>query len=127
MEDKDLRIDKYLWAIRLYKTRTQAAEACRAGKVRLSGQPVKASREVRVDDLFEISSGPIRKTIRVTALLHNRVNAKLAVNYYQDLTPAEELEKLRLIRDMKQGIRPRGLGRPTKKERRDLENFEPHS
>lgn len=124
MAESTVRIDKWLWAVRLFKTRSLAADACRGGKVKYLGQAVKASKEVKTQDVYLIQSGPIVKTVRVTGLLQNRVNAKLAVNFYEDLTPVEEYEKLKLIQDMKQGIRPRGLGRPTKKERRELGGFD---
>lgn len=116
------RIDKWLWAVRLFKTRSQATEACRAGKVKISDQPVKASRDVREGDIINIYMGIITKTVRVKSLLGNRVAAKLVENYLEDLTPAGEYEKIEVRREMKQGIRPRGYGRPTKKERRDMEN-----
>lgn len=121
--DQGTRIDKWLWAVRIFKTRSLATEACRAGKVRCSGVAVKASREIRPGDICMVSSGPIVRTLKVRDPIQNRVNAKLAVNCYEDLTPPEEYEKLKMMRDMKQGIRPRGLGRPTKKERRELDDF----
>jgi ribosome-associated heat shock protein Hsp15 len=123
--DEGLRIDKWLWAIRIFKTRSLASEACKAGKVKVGGQAVKASREVRMNDTFQIGVGPITRVIRVKELLKNRMSAKLAALAFEDLTPEEEYEKLRLIKDIQQGIRPHGLGRPTKKDRRDLDKFAP--
>ena len=82
MAEKDkLRIDKYLWAIRLFKTRTLAIEACKAGRVKLNGQNIKPSYEVKVGDVYQVSKGPERKVVKVTRLLFNRADAKTAVNY----------------------------------------------
>lgn len=122
-DNNALRIDKWLWAIRLFKTRSLATEACKAGKVKNGGQAVKPSREVRMEEEYHIQQGAITRIIRVKELLKNRMSAKLAALAFEDLTPEEEYEKLRLIKDLQQGIRPRGLGRPTKKERRDLDFF----
>lgn len=122
-EDDIVRIDKWLWAVRLYKTRSQAADACKAGKIKLEGKPVKASREVHIGDTYTLSLGPLMRIVKVKALLHNRVSAKLVEPYLEDLTPEENYEQLKLIKEMRQGIRPRGLGRPTKKERRSLDDF----
>ena len=116
------RIDKWLWAVRLFKTRSQATEACRAGKVKVDEQAVKPSREVKTDMVITVQTGPIRRSIRVTNLLHNRVGAKLVPQYMEDLTPAEEYRKLELVKSG-QTFRPRGSGRPTKKERRDIGNW----
>jgi ribosome-associated heat shock protein Hsp15 len=125
MEDKEsyIRIDKWLWAVRIYKTRSIAADACKAGKVKWNGVVVKPSKEAKVGEIYKISIGPLLKTIKIKALLSNRVAAKIAGLYMEDLTPIEEYDKLKLIKEMKQGIRPRGYGRPTKKERRDMEKF----
>lgn len=118
-----VRIDKWLWAVRVFKTRSQAADACKAGKVKAEGNSLKASREVKVGDVYTVQMGPLTRIIKVTALLHNRMAAKFIVAYMEDLTPAENLEQLKLIKEMRQGIRPRGFGRPTKKERRELDDF----
>jgi ribosome-associated heat shock protein Hsp15 len=124
VEDQ-VRIDKWLWAVRLFKTRSLATEACRSGKISVAGNTVKASREVKTGDIVEISKPPVRHRIRVLALLHNRVGAKFVAQYMEDLTPPEELEKAELLKASRQFIRPRGLGRPSKKERRDLDGFLP--
>ena len=113
------RIDKWLWAIRAFKTRSQATEACRSGKVKVDDQPVKPSREVKTGMVITVQSGPVKKQIRVMELLHNRVGAKLVSQYMEDLTPEEEYQKLELLK-ASQKLRPRGTGRPTKKERRDM-------
>jgi ribosome-associated heat shock protein Hsp15 len=115
---EEIRIDKWLWAVRVFKTRTQAADACRAGKIRIDGQVVKASRDIRAGDMIEVSSGPIVRKIEVIEPIKNRVGAKLVAQFAIDLTPAEEYEKLKLINEMNFERRDHGVGRPTKKERR---------
>jgi ribosome-associated heat shock protein Hsp15 len=116
-----VRIDKYLWAIRQYKTRTMAGDACRGGKVKLNGQPVKASRELKIGDIIEVSTPGLIKKIKVTELLSNRVGAPKVAEYMQDLTPQEAIDKAALIRQTNYEKRDRGLGRPTKRDRRDIE------
>lgn len=118
-----VRIDKWLWAVRLYKTRSLATEACKSGKVKADGAPVKPSREVHPGDEFTISFGIYSKTIRVKALLHHRVGAPLVVNFLEDLTPEEEYEKLKVQKEMKTEFRPRGIGRPTKLQRRMIDRL----
>ena len=115
-----IRIDKYLWAIRAYKTRSIAGEACRSGKVKMDEQAVKPSREIKVGDIIELRVGVMNKTIQVKEVIKNRLKASLAVEKYVDLTPPEEIERIEMIREMKTEHRDRGAGRPTKKERRDL-------
>lgn len=118
--EEHIRIDKWLWAVRLFKTRNQASQACRAGKVRMDDQPVKPSREVHVMDVISVNMGFICRTVRVRALLTNRVSAKLVPDYATDMTPEEEYARLKLIRETNYEMRDRGLGRPTKKQRRDI-------
>lgn len=120
---EDVRIDKWLWAVRLYKTRSQAAEACRAGKVKLGGVPVKSSHGVKVGEVYEITIEQLHKVVEVKALLGNRVGAKLVPDFMNDLTPAEEYERIQMIRQYNFERRDRGTGRPTKRERRDLDEF----
>jgi ribosome-associated heat shock protein Hsp15 len=112
------RIDKWLWAIRMYKTRTLATDACKAGKIKIDGQAVKPSRQLKLMEIITISQAPLTRTFRVKTLLHNRVSAKLVPENAEDLTPAEEYEKLKLIQEMNGERRDRGIGRPTKKQRR---------
>lgn len=123
MADEEVRIDKWLWAVRLYKTRTLAAEACKNGRVKIGGQPVKPSRIPKPGDEIEIHLNPLVKTVRVKALLHNRVGAKLVSGYFDDLTPTEEYERVELIRELNIEYRPRGAGRPTKADRRSIDNL----
>jgi ribosome-associated heat shock protein Hsp15 len=124
--DTPPRIDKYLWSIRQYKTRSIATEACRSGKVKIDDQAVKPSREVKVDEIITINLGQITKTILVKALLERRVGAKIAVDYYDDLTPQEEYDKAKMQRETNYEYRDKGLGRPTKKERRIIERLKKH-
>ena len=119
-----LRIDKYLWSIRLFKTRSQAADACDKGKVKYIGTSVKASRIVNVGDEYEVKTEARKWTIRVTGLLHKRVQFSEAVTYYTDITPAEEMERIRFeAATFQTGKRQSKIGRPTKKERRNLGGF----
>ena len=123
MSAEDLRIDKWLWAVRLFKTRSLATEACRAGKVKVDNQAVKPSRDVRAGMVISLSQGPITKTIEVKALPKSRISAKLVNDFLTDLTPAEEYERLQLIRELNWEKRPRGSGRPTKLERRSIDRL----
>ena len=116
-----VRIDKWLWAVRIYKTRSIATEACKSAKVKVAGANVKPSHEVKIGEVIEIRMTPIDKTIKVKALLSNRVSAKLVENYLEDLTPKEEYEKLKMAREVNFEYRERGIGRPTKRERRDID------
>jgi ribosome-associated heat shock protein Hsp15 len=119
-----LRLDKYLWAIRLFKTRTQAATACDSGKVKYNGAACKASRQVQIGDEYEVKTETKRWRIKVTGLLHNRLQYSEAIKYYVDLTPEEELERVKhLAASFQTGKRLSKIGRPTKKERRDLDGF----
>jgi ribosome-associated heat shock protein Hsp15 len=120
----EVRIDKWLWAVRLYKTRTVAAQACRGGHVSISGESVKPSRSVRIGEIIRARTGDLNKTVKVTGLTEHRVGAKLVENFLEDQTPASEY--LRAAQDRQQiqvPTRPKGSGRPTKKERRDLEKL----
>jgi ribosome-associated heat shock protein Hsp15 len=119
-----LRLDKYLWAIRLFKTRTMAAAACDSGKVKFDGLQAKAARNVSIGDEFEVKTEAKRWRIKVTGLLEKRVAAAEAIKNYLDITPPEELERLQYqAASFHTGKRQSKIGRPTKKERRDLENF----
>lgn len=119
-----LRLDKYLWSIRLFKTRTQAATACDTGKVKYEGSPARASRQVSIGEEYEVKTEAKRWRIRVTGLLHNRVAYPEAIQHYQDITPAEEIQRLQYqAASFHTGKRRSKIGRPTKKERRDLDSF----
>lgn len=125
MEAKEkLRIDKYLWSIRLFKTRSQAAAACDSGKVKYNGDSCKASKLVSVGDEYEVKTEAKRWRIKVTGLLHNRVQYSEAIKHYIDITPAEELERIQyMASSFHTGKRLSKVGRPTKRERRDLDEF----
>ena len=122
-DNDEVRIDKWLWAVRIYKTRSLATEACKSGRVKIGGQVVKASREVRINDEIDIHVGVYHKTVKALALLHNRVSAALVPNFLEDLTPESEYDKLKIQQEMKPEFRPRGLGRPTKKHRRLIDRL----
>ena len=121
--DSGVRVDKWLWAVRLYKTRTLAADACRAGHVLVNGQPVKPSRDVHIGESVTAKTGHITRTVRVTGLIDKRVSATIARESAEDLTPREEYAKAREPDYSRGVVRPKGAGRPTKKERRDAENL----
>ena len=122
-EKEKLRIDKYLWAIRLFKTRTVAAAACDTGKVKLNGAAVKAAKHVTVGDEYEVKTDEKKWRIRVTGLLHNRMAYSEAIKYYIDITP-EDTEKPNFqAASFHTGKRLSKIGRPTKKQRRELDDF----
>ena len=118
-----VRIDKWLWAVRLFKTRSQATDACRGGKVKIEGHNVKPSRDVNIDDVIEIQLGAIKKTVKVLQIIKNRVAAKLVPDLAEDQTPAEEYERLDMQRQLNHERREHGIGRPTKKDRRDIDRL----
>lgn len=119
----EVRVDKYLFAMRLYKTRSLAAEACKKGRVQLGGVELKPSRTLRVGDVFTIRKNPITYTYKVLQLSENRLGAKLVPEYMQDITTPDQLEILELAQLAGKTGRDRGTGRPTKKDRRDIEEF----
>lgn len=118
-----MRIDKYLWAVRLFKTRSMAAQAIKAGQVMLNEAEVKAAATVSPGDVIQVKRNPIWRSYKVLQLLKNRVGAKLVPEYLSDVTPAAELEKLELMKLMPGYEREKGKGRPTKKERRRLDDL----
>ena len=123
-EKEKLRLDKYLWAIRLFKTRTVAAAACESGKVKFDGIQAKPSRNVSLGDEYEVKTETKRWRIKVTGLLEKRVAAAEAIKNYIDITPEEEVQRLQYqAASFHTGKRQSKIGRPTKKERRDLEGF----
>lgn len=119
-----LRLDKYLWAIRIFKTRSQASAACESGKVKLKGAAVKAARTVNIGDQYEIKTEARRWKVEVTGLLHNRLQYTEAIKYYLDITPEEDKQfNQHAASSFYTGKRPSKIGRPTKRERRDLDEF----
>ena len=117
------RIDKWLFAVRLYKTRSQASEECRKGKITIGGMNIKASREIKVGETIQLRRPPITRSYKILALTENRMAAKLVPEFLTETTPASELEILEVQKKMSVYERERGTGRPTKKERRDLDDF----
>lgn len=122
-EVSSVRIDKYLWAIRAFKTRTDAADACKLGRITINGAQAKASRDVKVGDLIGIKKMPVVYTFKVLALIANRQPAKNVHLFAENLTPEEELDKLKMARTTIFVSRDKGAGRPTKKERRDIDDL----
>jgi len=120
--EKGERIDKFLWCVRLYKSRSIATEECKKGRIIVGGHPVKAASLIAPGATLTVRKPPVTYTYAVTAIPKGRVGAPLVGNYITDLTPEEEKAKLVTGR-MVNGFRPRGLGRPTKRDRRELEDF----
>ena len=119
----EVRIDKYLWAIRAFKTRTEAAEACKGGKVKVAGVNAKPSRDVKEGEVIMVRKGAVTYTYQVLRPTENRVGAKLVPEFALDLTPDSEKEKLHAPVETFFVTRDRGAGRPTKKERREIEEL----
>ncbi len=117
------RIDKWLWTVRVFKTRVDATEACRAGAVEIAALAVKPSREVRSGDMISVRQGVVTRTLRVVGSPRARVGAKLVPDYCEELTPPAEFEKAREQRIQHVLAREQGSGRPTKRDRREIERF----
>ena len=118
-----MRIDKYLWCVRYYKTRNQAAEACKKGHVRINGSQIKPSRDVYPSDKIEVRKNQINYTFDVLDIPDNRVGAKLVAMYRKDTTPANAFDHQDLLKFAKDHYRKKGTGRPTKKDRRDIDDY----
>ena len=119
--ERGIRIDKWLWAVRIFKTRSLASDACRSGKVKILDQVVKPSHEIKIGEVLSISLAPITKTVKVLAPLGNRISAKLVAGFMEDMTSESEYQKLKRSHDLDFESRERGTGRPTKRERREIE------
>ncbi len=119
----DLRLDKYIWAVRLFKTRSLSASEIKSGNVLLNDEPIKASQNVKVGDVIKVKRNPIWRSYRVKELLKRRVGAKLVEQYLEEVTPEEEIEKLEMMKLMPGFDRRKGEGRPTKKQRRDIDRL----
>ena len=117
------RLEKYVWCVRLSKTRSKASEAVNKGRVRLNGESVKPAKEVKLGDEIQIIRHTATFSYRIIQLLNNRVGAKLVADYIIDVTPEEEVEKLRLYQLSQRSYREHGTGKPSKKDRRDLDDF----
>ncbi len=122
-EENIVRMDKWLWAARLFKTRSLAADAIKGGKVKIDGNPVKPSREVKEGDIIQVQIDQLHKIVEVKTVVKNRVSAKQVPEVYNDLTPKEEYERIEFMHAYKAEWRDRGAGRPTKKERRMIEKI----
>ena len=123
-EKEKLRIDKYLWAIRQFKTRTLASDACKAGRVKLDSNNIKPSHEVKIGEVYQVSKGEDRKVIKVTGLLESRTDAKTAVFFYEDITPVEQTHAFKSMFHAPVLKRDRGTGRPTKRDRREIDDLQ---
>lgn len=120
---EEVRIDKYLWSIRVFKTRSEATVACNGGKVRLNGSDVKPSKAVKSGDVIVVRKGAVTYTYKVLALIDKRQGPKLVPEYVENQTPQSELDKLRAPVETFFLKRDRGTGRPTKKDRRQMDNL----
>lgn len=119
----EVRIDKWLWAVRVFKTRSLATDACKMNRVSINGQLTKPSRLVKEGDVISVRKPPIEYSFKVLRVLNNRVGAKLVTEYMENVTPKEQYDILELQRLSRFVDRAKGLGRPTKKDRRDMESF----
>lgn len=122
-ESTAVRLDKWLWSVRVFKTRSLATDACRAGSVAVNEQPAKPARDVRVGEMVTVQQGIILRTLRVLGTPRSRVGAKLVANFCTDLTPPEEREKAREDPVQQFLAREKGSGRPTKRDRRLLDHL----
>lgn len=122
-----MRIDKYLWCIRIFKTRSLATTACKKGQIKIDTKSVKPSKEVFGNELILVRKNQINYQIKVLDLPPSRVGAKLVDLYRKDVTPKEEFEKTELLKYAKDYYRKKGTGRPTKKDRRDIEDYKEDS
>lgn len=120
---EEVRIDKYLWAIRVFKTRSEATDACKGGKIRLNGNDVKPSRTIKEGDVIMARKGAVTYTYKVLKCVDKRQGAKLVPDYAENLTPEAELQKLRAPIETFFLKRDRGTGRPTKKDRRQMDDL----
>jgi ribosome-associated heat shock protein Hsp15 len=119
-----MRIDKYLWCIRVFKTRSIATTACKKGQIKMDAKSVKPSRDIFGGELLVIRKNQINYQIKALSLPESRVGAKLLDQYRKDVTPAEAFEKTALLKFAKDYYRKKGTGRPTKKDRRDIDNYQ---
>ena len=115
-----IRIDKWLWMVRLFKTRSMATEACNAGKVKMDGNNLKPSKNIKENEVYVVRIGQLEKTVQVLGSPKSRVGAPLVPQFYTDLTPPEEYERVKML-SMRFEHRDRGEGRPTKRDRRQIE------
>ena len=117
---ENVRIDKWLWMVRLFKTRSMATDACNAGKVKMDGNNLKPSKNIKENEIYVVRIGQLEKTVQVLGSPKSRVGAPLVPQFYTDLTPPEEYERVKML-SMRFEHRDRGEGRPTKRDRRQIE------
>jgi ribosome-associated heat shock protein Hsp15 len=122
-EYSPVRIDKFLWAVRIYKTRSMASDACIRGRILIDGNSARPSKMLHGNEIITVRKPPVTYSYKVVNLIDNRVSAKLALNNYEDLTPESEKAKLEMRQPGFPGFRRKGTGRPTKKERRVIDNW----
>jgi len=122
-EKHTTRIDKWLWAVRIFKTRALASKACTGGKVKIEGTAVKASRNIKAGDIIQIRKDVIKYIYRVKTTAEKRMGAKLVPEFLEDITPKEELAKLKTAQKQPIQTREKGQGRPTKRERRMMDKL----
>ena len=122
-EKHTTRIDKWLWAVRIFKTRALASKACAGGKVKIDGTAVKASRNIKINDIVQVRKGVVKYLYKVRKYAEKRMAAKLVLNFLEDITPEEELAKLKSTQKQPIQTREKGQGRPTKRERRNMDKF----
>ncbi len=122
--EEPVRIDKWLWAVRLFKTRTLATEECRKGRITIDGVAVKPSRIPKIGDIIKVRKNPVTYSYKIIGIIGKRVGAKLVQEFAVDITPPEELKNLEIKQQMGSMERDRGSGRPTKKDRRDLNRLQ---
>lgn len=125
---QSVRVDKWLWSVRLFKSRTIATDACKEGKVKIGETYLKPSNDIKIGDLLIVFKEGFRLQIKVKDLLEKRVSAALAKNYFENLTPEEELNKYKswFVGKACAEVREKGIGRPTKKERREIDDYKDH-
>ena len=122
-EKHNTRIDKWLWAVRIFKTRARATEACAGGKVKIDGTAVKASRKIQAEDIIQVRKGVINFMYKVLNIAEKRMGAKLIIDFVEDITPDDELAKLESSHKQPLQTREKGWGRPTKRERQIMDDF----
>ncbi|MBN1199851.1 MAG: RNA-binding S4 domain-containing protein [Bacteroidales bacterium] len=121
--EESRRIDKWLWEVRVFKTRNQASVACRSGKLRLNDQIVKPSRELHQGDIIQFHQAPMTRLFKVLDFPKSRVGAGLVADFMEELTSEEELQKLKRMKEINHEYREKGIGRPTKRERREIDEL----
>jgi ribosome-associated heat shock protein Hsp15 len=121
--DEKVRIDKWMWAVRIFKTRSMAAEACKKGKISINGVNIKASREIKLNEIVDIRVPPITRSYKVKAISGRRMSAKLAVDFVEDVTAQDQLDLLNATKNFGFERRQKGVGRPTKHDRRLIDKL----